>query len=138
MKSILKNPKFGSSCMFVRLGRGVGLKLYETANERNYAYTRQFRASQLGLGPMVYGKLSLNEWITERPWASLRSYTQRYRYGYLTQTATVCRSISSQKLKGLTRRLTNHGFSTRDICSNNVGLIKDKLVCIDFDRASMD
>lgn len=136
MKSLIKKPKFGATCTFVRLSSDVGLKLYRSKSERNFAYKLQQKAAKFGIGPLVYGKVDLAESIqaTTKKYDCL--YNRTLQYGYLTQIARQ-RRVSDDMFVTLGHKMRKHGFSTVDMVDSNVGYIKNKLVCIDFDMGSM-
>lgn len=136
MKSLIKKPKFGASCVFVRLSSEVGLKFYSSKSERNFAYRLQQRAAKLGIGPLVYGKVDLADGIEIRI-KKIGYWCDKFiQYGYLTQIAKQKR-VSYAAFNTLGRKMRKHGFCTADVCDANVGFIGKKLVCIDFDMGSM-
>lgn len=120
----------GSCCTFVDLGK-IGAKIYRTGEEASTAYEHQARAFELGLGPAV-GELFR---IVIRAGASHCLYI----YGHLTETVKVVSRIdyNDPRLILLKSAMQEEGFATNDVRYNNVGLVEDMLVCLDFDLNSM-
>jgi hypothetical protein len=120
--------KCGCECRFVKLNDAVGVKLYRTRAERDYAWQGQRVAAHYKVGPRAGVGIKL-------PDARPRSY----RWGYVTQVAERPDGYSWRSTKkecALQRKLERLGIGGGDLHGGNVGLIDGKLVCIDFGKES--
>lgn len=134
LKTIIKNKKrygarFGSSCMFVRLGKTRGVKLYSTRIERDFAYRLQKKAAKLGVGPKVYDIFKLEKAIS--------NYEGKFLYGYKTQYAQPLNwNYEGSMIQEIGKILDANGMDSADLCGMNMGRIGKRYVCIDFDMNS--
>ena len=134
MKTLIKRPKFGCSCMFVAITSDIGIKFYSSKSERNYAFKLQKKASKFRIGPNVFGKIDLDKPVSG---AGVTISDYGFQYGYLTQKARTSSRITDSKIEKLIEKMNDLGFHTSDVCAPNVGYIGKRLVCIDFDEGSM-
>ena len=127
----------GGACMYFRLNRHAGVKLYRDKEARNYAVQMQDKAHGLGLGPEVG---SLFEFhfpdMLDGTWAT--DVKRRKMYGYVTQNASVKIGHASdrEEMDRFCEEMEAAGFSAWDLAWINIGRINGKLVCIDFDVAT--
>lgn len=139
----------GISCLFVRLSPKIGVKIFWTAAERNYAYKAQQFASKYGLGPRVGDKLTISA-RDKKLFLALKDYRHKTEptnwwngrkatlYGYITQVASIPqKGLTDKEHEKLCHKLELHGFATCDMHEYNVGRINGKAVCIDFDPVTM-
>lgn len=126
-----RGAKYGSMCMFVRISKTRGVKLYNTRRERDYAYKLQKKAYKAGVGPKVYDCFKLEDYLYSK------SEGGYYKYGYKTQIANV-RIVpdDDSRMVDLVNTMAMYGFETGDVCWPNTGFIGKRLVCIDFDMGS--
>ncbi len=127
----------GGACFFFKLNRQVGAKLYRSLEQRNYAVRLQDKAHGKGLGPEV-GSLFEFHFPDFTGGNYATDVKRRKLYGYLTQLADVrrCHTSDREEMDRFRDEMSLAGFSTWDLVWMNVGRIKGKLVCIDFDQAS--
>lgn len=140
----------GLSCLFIKLSPKIGVKIFWTATERDYAYKAQQFASRYGLGPRVGDKLRIST-KDKKLFIALKSYRNKEEpsswwnsrrktalYGYMTQVASIPKKgLTDVEHEKLCNKLELHGFETCDMHDENVGRINGKAVCIDFDPVTM-
>jgi hypothetical protein len=142
-KRITKSYESGCESVFVKLNNKVGLKLYSTQKERDFAYNLQNKVEKYSLAPTAYDKVSLDDY--EIKWdedsnCQLIPRKKKKIYGYTTAVASKP-NLSNRfysKLENLIEQAKNHGLETCDIHEANVGYFNRRLVIIDFGRITME
>lgn len=120
----------GAECVFVRLSDKLGLKLYSTRRQRDYAYRTQKLAAKYGIGPDVKC-LAKSEGLVHPHSGTL------CKWGYITELVEI-RQLSYQEFDQLVALMEEIGLSTIDLATcANVGIKNGKPVCIDFGVDSM-
>ena len=131
-----KNIKCGLSCVFVKLNESVGAKIYSTQRERDRCHKIQTLASEHKIAPLVGDPFDLECYMIRHNGIEA-AVNYRKMYGYLTQVAEIRRSMYHIKdILGLEYDLYKIGIIHDDLHKGNIGFIKDKMVCIDFDAIS--
>lgn len=119
----------GAECTFIRVDKISGLKLYTTKEEAQSAIRKQRKAHKHGIGPEAFGKV-------EPYWLTYRDGSINQEYGYLTEYAKPIgrkhRGIYNKKVNELENKMFKIGLRSYDIAHRNCGIIKGKLVCVDF------
>lgn len=136
--------RYGANCVFVPISKTVGVKLYTNAENRDYSYHNQKRASKDGLGPQVGGRFRFpgffivpkGEIEAEANAPEIDEFMLEMYYGYVTQRARAAGYIYSDELQKLKSSMVAKGFSDYDLLDFNLGRIGKRLVCIDFDMNS--
>lgn len=140
-KQVSKSYDSGCECIFLKLNKDIGLKLYSSKKERNHAFVLQRKAATIGLAPPVYARLSIPGFMivtNECDYADLMPVNTGKIYGYTTAIARkVGPNYSEQKLEDLSRELDANGFYMCDMHDENVGYYNKRLVAIDFGPVSM-
>lgn len=128
--------KNGSFNLFFRLNDQIGIKLTLNEEIRDKNYKRQQKASKIGLGPEVYGKMDVG-------------YEGEFYYGYFTEIVEVIENVASkgdneyyklkkqyqEELMELKEKLKDV-FIFKDNHLGNIGWKNGRMVCIDFDVPS--
>jgi len=128
-RSILKtiDPELaptGSESTYIQISRSVGAKLFDDSIQRDYTYNGQKFAYVNGFGPNVGQRFVIK-------------IKGRKYYSYITEHAgpATCDIDYTEKDK-LLEVLEKHGWAIQDYKGHegdrNLGLIKGKLVCVDF------
>ena len=111
----LSRRKSGCSTSFYK----VGVKLFTSEEDRDYAYAYQKYACSKGFGPKIGEKIQ----VGSKP-------------GYLTELANMKRT-STEDLEKLKKKMKKIHLDFMDNHWGNVGYVRGKLVCIDFDKYSV-
>ena len=144
-KKVQDSPS-GVSCVFIKLNKKVGLKLYYDEAERNYAYKMQQNAAKHGLGPDTYGlvdNISVSKIEQLEEWPQSDENIGWYSYGYLTEiveTHDKFRTARGEEFLDLFHKeiltleadLDKIGFAFWDQKPENCGIKNHRLICIDF------
>jgi hypothetical protein len=142
-KRISKKYESGCECIFVKLNKEIGLKLYSSKKERNHAFLLQKKAFQHGLSPPAFERLSIPGFtiiVNNFDYADIIPLTKGKVYGYTTGLANKPRvgPLLDQRIDTLGEKLSEAGLYWYDLHDENVGYYKNKLVAIDFGPVSMD
>jgi len=115
----------GAEAYFYKLGnRKYGLKLYKSFSIAYKSYERQRLAAQHGLGPQVGKFVCVKE----------PTNNNQPCYGYETEKAISVKDndlIFKRQQSGLQKKLRKIGLGG-DFAAPNCGILKNKLVAIDF------
>jgi len=132
---------YGSSCCFIRLTDGMGLKLYGTKLERDASYVALSHASDYGFAPKVGQCVELSDMelpARQRPswWRS--GFKPKMLFGFLTEIADPIHSDDedfSYEKDDLKSALDNlFDCYIEDLWGGNLGRLEDgTLVAIDLD-----
>jgi hypothetical protein len=141
-KNVLKNYKSGCECIFVKLDKKMGLKLYSSKKERNHAYNYQRIAAHHELAPPVYNRLSIPGFsvvINEYDYAEIMPLKTGKIHGYVTALASQPKESDSlyPKMDKLSDKLSMIDIHILDLHDENVGFYNRKLVAIDFGPVSV-
>ena len=138
-----KQPKFGVSCIFVKLNKVVGVKVYATARERNRCHKVQTLAATHGAAPAVgdafeFECCMLDHFVDDEKLGYRAEITYRKVFCYLTQVAELHRgkTPSIKNILALEYKLYKAGLVHDDLHRGNIGYVNNKMVCIDFDFCS--
>jgi len=139
----------GGFCTFIPLDKNKGLKLYGNRSYAEKCYRTQNKFLKLNLAPKIYSS------VFEIPYLFLEWNDDKYlehldhlkKFGYITQIAkTKFRKskydIQLNKIRRILKKKKMRlddlvGENNRDIVWDNLGLINDKLVIIDFDPCTI-
>lgn len=133
----------GAMCIFVPITDSIGAKVYQTEEERDFAYNWQNKASDVNLGPEVHGTFEFvaeeslyNDEMDEAISAG------SILYGYLTEIVEIAGNIHEdvdefedehdEAITDLVRALRKIGFNFIDSHIHNLGFKDGRLICIDF------
>lgn len=135
----------GCCCLFIRITPSTGIKLYNTKDERDFAFQKQKEASLLDIGPMVGARFSLTrkkfDSIVRK--SGISSYPMQgvgSVYGYVTEavkTYKINEQYDENERHLLVSKMRENGFITVDLHQYNIGKRKKGMMCIDFDRGIM-
>ena len=149
----IDNYSSGSETYFFKIDKDKALKLSMDQKSATSSYDLQKKASNFKLAPrimkykLIYG---VHKFKIDTS-SSLKSKTTKDNklrinkkeiigYGYFTEIAELInktnKHIMIKQLPELKSKLEKYGFSTRDLGISNLGIIKDKLVLIDFSPSS--
>lgn len=146
-RTCYQKVKHGAECVFIRVNRTEGIKIYPSKICANFAIKRQRQAYKYGIAPKVLSKV-------EKCFFDIKAYLDvgdEYCYFYKTQVAkkidkNLARRMNStsdikyfEKLKEMDKiRLAfkKLGWSQGDFHSDNLGKINGKMVVIDFGEQS--
>lgn len=136
----------GVASSYVWLGAAIGLKLYPTAEMRDFAAHKQGTAARHGLAPKVGETFTLPASFHALPVLQWRScFEETYPsgpliHGYITQAADKTRPIDQTQKRDLIKRLKSikelnapGDLETQD---DNFGYVGEQLVLLDFDIGS--
>lgn len=119
----------GSFTVFMKIGK-VGIKLFLNEENRDYAFRAQQLAHSSGIGPRAIKTFEFYDSDSDTEW-----------YCYTTEVVKTlpCKSLTnavmeklSELIDDLALKMSNAGLDPWDLGRRNVGIIKGKLVCIDF------
>lgn len=142
VRAICRNRRrtdIGAVCLFFKLNKQTGVKLYETRRNAILTYNLQTRAATAGLAPPIQSKIFA---VRCNPWKADDYGYHRGEstfYAYLVgiadlSTTELVRHSSRYKreLRELQDRLFEAGFDCGDMHPGNWGYYRNRLVCIDF------
>lgn len=140
-KKITKEYSSGAECVFIKLNKQIGLKLYSSKFERNYAFRKQKQLIYYELAPPVYSKVCIPGFsIIKKSYSTYLKPSNKKIYGYTTEIVSLA-NIESERFysqfKKLSTKLDSIGLDCFDFHEGNVGYYKHKLVFIDFGPLSM-
>lgn len=129
----------GGSSVFYTLkeSKTIGFKEFHSKQKAEYAYKIQKKLAKLGLSPKVYGKICKikiegkdyfgDRWVEESGW------------GFLTQIVKIKKRLSRQKIQKLVNDIRKKArLSFWDCHEYNIGVYRNKYVCIDTGKESFD
>lgn len=123
----------GGSVQFYHLveSRYLGFKEFYSKKQAQYAYNVQKKLSKLGLAPKVHGKvckLKVQNWHEKSGW------------GFITQIVKCGRKqLSRRKIQELVNNIYEKtGLKFWDCHDYNIGIFRNKYVCIDTGKESFD
>jgi hypothetical protein len=129
----------GGSAGFYSLkeSRTIGFKEFSSKSKANYAYKIQKKLARLGLAPKVYGKICKiaieardfcgDKWLESSGW------------GFLTQIVKIKKRLSRKKIQDLVDNIKQKAkLSFWDCHEYNIGVHRNKYVCVDTGRESFD
>lgn len=140
MKKIKSNftAKFltdeGGSAGFYTLkeSKTIGFKEFLSKKDAIFAHKTQQKLAKLGLAPKVYGK------ICKLKFADYNEHTYT-GWGFLTQIVKISKRLSRQKIQKLVNDIRKKAkLSFWDCHEYNIGIYKNKYLCIDTGRESFD
>ncbi len=134
-KMLLFQPKIfmksGASCLFVKLNKNIGVKLYRRKANRDFSHQTQLKAEKIGIAPKTGEKFLI--------YSFAYNYYDEIRnvyYGFVTQAADPPRKYKEQEITEIIGKMKKMNLCVGDLHKANLGRIKEKLVCIDFDKVS--
>lgn len=113
----LSKRKSGCSTSFYQ----IGIKIFTSEEDCNYAYQYQKYAAKHKLGPLTGPKIKVG-----------------HRFGYITQVANTSKKTNEKEIAELSKAMRKINLDFPDDHKNNVGWIGNRLVCIDFDKYSVE
>jgi len=138
---------FGVSCRFIQLSPRIGLKLYLTKKEAKFAFLGQEKAYKKGLAPKLYSGVDryVVRGIDEREGHEDNRILYRSEFGFKTQIANPVLDYSlcdeygnySRKYENFLSKVYEANIPDQDLHDDNLGLINNKIVIIDFCSVSM-
>ena len=134
-RSILKtidpsHAPSGSESTYIQISRTVGAKLFSDQEQRDYTYNGQKFGYVNGFGPNVGQRFTITIMNTKY-------------YSYITEHAGPANcDVNYVEKDELLKTMAGHGWTVGDyrseVGNRNLGVIKGKLVCIDFGPISRD
>ena len=140
MKKIKSNftAKFltdeGGSAGFYTLkeSKTIGFKEFVSKSKAQYAYKIQKKLAQLRLAPKVYGQVCKIK-------IDCYGYCESTGWGFLTQIVKIRKNLSHRKIQNLVNNIRQKTkLSFWDCHEYNIGIYKNKYVCIDTGKESFD
>lgn len=129
----------GGSAGFYRLkeSKTIGFKEFLSKKDANFAYKTQQKLAKLGLSPKIYGKVCKikieHKFFNEDRWFGSTGW------GFLTQIVKISKKLSRQKIQKLVNDIRKKArLSFWDCHEYNIGVYKNKYLCIDTGRESFD
>lgn len=124
----------GGSAGFYSLkeSKTIGFKEFHSKAKANYAYKTQKKLAKLGLAPKVYGKVCKLKF-------SHNSFADSTGWGFLTQIVKTSKKLSRKKIQQLVDDITTKAkLYFWDCHEFNIGIYRNKYVCIDTGKESFD
>ena len=123
-KSLKSNRrrKSGVSCIFYPI-LDYGAKIYKNKRQRNRCFNLQKIANEYFLAPSVGDRFEIE-------------IDGKKFFGFFTQKVRVLKYSDHFYDEKLGKKLKQIGINHYDLHSGNIGIIKRKRVCIDFDSLS--
>jgi len=137
-RTVFEPPKFGIECMFIKMSRTKGIKVYETKKEALFARKLQMKAARNKLAPQVLSTIYKChfDFHCDDKWGAFY-HNQKYAYFFVTEVVEILKKISYPVAECLQKKLWNLGIHTYDVHPKNVGRIGERLVMVDFGRESI-
>lgn len=126
----------GGSAGFYLLkeSKTIGFKEFNSKSKAEYAYKIQKKLARLGLAPKVYGKICKLKFSDSIGWGS-----DSTGWGFLTQIVKISKRLSRKKIQKLVDDIRKKArLSFWDCHEYNIGVYKNKYVCIDTGKESFD
>ena len=123
----------GSASFYIlKESKTLGFKEFNSKPQAEYAYRIQKKLARLGLAPKVYGK------ICKLKFADYNEHTST-GWGFITQIVKVSKRLSRQKIQKLVNDIRKKArLSFWDCHEYNIGIYRNKYVCIDTGKESFD
>lgn len=123
----------GSAGFYIlKESKTIGFKEFNSKPNAEYAYKIQKKLAKLGLAPKVYGKICKLEFADYNE----HTYTG---WGFLTQIVKISKRLSRQKIQKLVNDIRKKArLSFWDCHEYNIGVYRNKYVCIDTGKESFD
>lgn len=135
MTTLLEGSKIftGVESGFIQISKSTGIKLFARRAWRDHSFYGQYYGHKKGLAPAVGQRFSMAVPRSDDAFDSIDE-KQFKIYGYFTQVADKVgkRRPSTSFLK----KLRDAGLTTWDVHNGNVGMLGDKMVCVDFGPVS--
>ena len=146
-------PKGGAEAVFIPINKKVGLKGFAIRKEARSAMNRQKRAAKYGVGPKVLSDETFEVIMpvggtylsSANGWLSLRrapNYKKKHRRLYAYKTEVVPKLFNTNayfaygkyeaKYEKLITIMEERGLSLSDVHAKNIGMIKGRMVALDF------
>lgn len=132
----------GIECVFLPLNSKIGLKIYPYKHERDKAYDSQKVFYKKGVAPAVGQKIDLSLPEMHRDDPDMSFARDIPQYGYTTQIAEKYPWDKDRRagLKDLPKKDRNRfiksGLPLWDLHEDNIGIVDDKIVFLDFGVAT--
>lgn len=133
----------GSKAAYFLIKKGIGVKYYSSASERDLAYDAQKRWAQLGLAPKVGHKvdlISMFGYITQHAPPSYNLVERSDEYCHSDFVDMVREDYCfdswfppSDMVLDLLHQTKKNNMSIKDTHGRNIGFLRGKAVFIDFD-----
>ena len=141
------SPKQGIECMFIRTSKTRGVKIFCNKREIEFSYNKQKLAAKHGIGPKVYSGIKMCSTCNLREYDDSFSgsgswgevITRSYGYYYITEFAKVRKlnKKEQKQIKPLEEKMEKLDLGSYDLHDKNMGMIRGRLVCIDFGKESV-
>lgn len=114
----------GATCHFIGIN-DVGFKIYGNRETRDFCFSQQQKAAKAGLAPQAWHKFEAK--TGRRDWGI-------GSFGFTTELAEhpIPDGKRAEGMEDLEARLREAGLRPRDMHAGNIGLLRGKVVCIDF------
>lgn len=128
----------GSAGFYIlKESKTIGFKEFNSKREAEYAYKIQKKLARLGLAPKVYGKICKIK--VEARHFSGEKWFESTGWGFLTQIVKISKRLSRQKIQKLVNDIRKKArLSFWDCHEYNIGVYRNKYVCIDTGKESFD
>lgn len=152
LKCKLNTLNYGVETIFISLNDKDAIKIFPTKKEAINSCRRQRKAAKFHIGPKVYSSVQKcyvdnlkphdGNYIFYRISGNCATNYRKFGYFYKTQIAEtfmkLCKCLQDHpEYDKLWDKMKELEFEVDDLHENNIGLINDKLVCIDFGSKSV-
>lgn len=141
-RTVFEQPKRGIECMFIKLNKKQGVKIFPTESKAKFARKRQRKAYKYGIAPKVYSKVckclvdNLRKFDRDGFFIDESGNERMFGYCYITEVAHKGGRHTPKEIKRLEAVYDHLGFKSYDFHGGNLGRINGKLVAIDFGKES--
>jgi hypothetical protein len=136
-----KRPPNGVSCCFISIDTKVGMKLFPSCKDRNFALKRQKELAIKKLAPRAGRSFTFTfmwpykeENRDNEDWGFL--FEPLKLYGFFTQEAKTNFKYKESYIDDMETKLCKAGIDYSDVHGENIGFIGKRLVIIDTDPVS--
>lgn len=135
-------PKSGCECMFFRISKTRGIKIFPNKKNAEFSYRNQNKAAKYEIAPKVFSKVkkcAMKDMKKHCIYAGEIMFHRNYGYFYKTEFA---KGVGSWKCicadkDFLCEMMKKLNLLSGDLHKDNLGFIRGKLVCIDFGKESL-
>ena len=142
-RTTFEPPKEGCECMFVKLNKKEGIKIYPSKENALFAYNRQKKAYECGVAPNVFSKVgkcligNLLQFDRYDVFSTDSGVPRVYGYFYITEVAKKVYRWDQDEGDKVEAILEHLGYETEDMMeARNLGRVDGRLVAIDFGKLS--
>lgn len=120
-----KDHKSGASCLYIPLNGRIGIKCYNERSNRDFAFKTQTTLAKFKLSPITFFSFEC-------------FYGYQRKFCYVTQhVKKPTRGQYKEKVDEFKEALRKLNIDLYDICRENSGFYKNKLLLIDCDKGTV-